>query len=54
VDVTGWEELEDFKLKASWRFKCILDLPWKPTLAAAGVRQHSRAAAPCPLDNCAR
>jgi hypothetical protein len=38
VDVTGWEELEDFKLKVSWRFQCILDLPWKPVLAAAGAQ----------------
>eukprot|EP00892_Ulva_mutabilis_P004237 jgi/Ulvmu1/2185/UM013_0031.1 len=36
VDITDWEELEDLKLKVSWRFRCILELPWKPVLAAAG------------------
>lgn len=36
-DVTGWEELGDCKLKVSWRFNCILGVPWKPILAAAGA-----------------
>jgi hypothetical protein len=36
-DVTNWEELDDLKLKVSWRFSCILNLPWKPLLAAAGA-----------------
>lgn len=36
-DVTGWEELGDRKLKVSWRFKCILEVPWRPILAAAGA-----------------
>ena len=37
VDVTDWQETEQWRLKASWRFRCILDLPWKPVLAAAGA-----------------
>lgn len=36
LDVTGWEEAED-SIKTKWRFRCVLGLPWKPTLAAAGV-----------------
>lgn len=36
-EVTGWEEIDTGKLKVSWRFKCILELPWRPLLAAAGM-----------------
>lgn len=36
LDVTSWEEREA-SLKTKWRFRCVLGLPWKPTLAAAGV-----------------
>lgn len=36
LDVTSWEET-DASLKTKWRFRCVLGLPWTPTLAAAGV-----------------
>eukprot|EP00976_Prorocentrum_cordatum_P033323 678635-Prorocentrum_minimum.AAC.1 len=39
VAVTEWEEKED-TLSASWTFSCILDLPWKPRLAAGGSTTH--------------
>lgn len=42
VDITKWEEIDDLNLKVSWRFRCILDLPWRPILAAAGA-PHRRA-----------
>eukprot|EP00752_Nemacystus_decipiens_P016453 g14708.t1 len=35
LDVTSWEE-EEASLKTKWRFRCVLGLPWKPSLAAAG------------------
>ncbi|CAM9199174.1 unnamed protein product [Ectocarpus sp. 6 AP-2014] len=35
LDVTSWEEAEA-SIKTKWRFRCVLGLPWKPTLAAAG------------------
>lgn len=35
IDITDWKEEED-SLKTKWRFSAILDLPWKPRLAAAG------------------
>eukprot|EP00904_Undaria_pinnatifida_P001460 jgi/Undpi1/11314/HiC_scaffold_30.g13612.m1 len=35
LDVTSWEETNT-SLKTKWRFRCVLGLPWKPTLAAAG------------------
>jgi len=39
LTITDWEESED-SLVTSWRFSCILDLPWKPKLAAAGGTTH--------------
>lgn len=36
LDVTGWEEAEN-SITTKWRFRCVLGLPWKPSLAAAGV-----------------
>lgn len=36
LKVTKWEETEE-SIKTKWRFRCVLGLPWKPTLAAAGV-----------------
>ena len=36
LDVTSWEE-EENSIKTKWKFRCVLGLPWKPTLAAAGV-----------------
>ena len=38
-EVTGWEEGAD-SLRTSWRFSAILDLPWRPLLAAAGRTTH--------------
>ncbi|CAM9136924.1 unnamed protein product [Hapterophycus canaliculatus] len=35
LDVTSWEEAEN-SIKTKWRFRCVLGLPWKPSLAAAG------------------
>ncbi|CAM9854260.1 unnamed protein product [Laminaria digitata] len=35
LDVSSWEET-DASIKTKWRFRCVLGLPWKPTLAAAG------------------
>lgn len=39
LEITGWEEGPD-SLTTSWRFSAILDLPWKPRLAAAGGTTH--------------
>lgn len=39
LDVTGWEEGPD-SLQTRWRFNAILDLPWRPRLAAAGGTKH--------------
>ena len=40
LKITGWEENED-DLVTSWRFSCVLDLPWRPRLAAAGGTTHA-------------
>ena len=39
LKITQWEENDD-SLVTSWRFSCILDLPWRPKLAAAGGTTH--------------
>lgn len=39
LDVYEWEE-GPASLQTKWRFSCILDLPWKPRLAAAGGTTH--------------
>ena len=39
LKITGWEEGES-ELVTSWRFSCVLDLPWRPKLAAAGGTTH--------------
>ena len=39
LKITGWEERED-ELETAWRFSCVLDLPWRPKLAAAGGTTH--------------
>lgn len=39
LDVTSWQDT-DTSLKTKWRFRCVLGLPWKPTLAAAGVSER--------------
>ena len=40
LDISEWGETEDGNLKTKWRFSAILDLPWKPRLAAAGGTIH--------------
>ena len=39
LKITGWDERAD-ELETSWRFSCVLDLPWRPKLAAAGGTTH--------------
>jgi hypothetical protein len=39
LKITNWEERGD-ELETSWRFSCVLDLPWRPKLAAAGGTTH--------------
>ncbi|PRW59024.1 SOUL heme-binding [Chlorella sorokiniana] len=39
LDITGWSETES-ELVTKWRFSAILDLPWRPRLAAAGGTTH--------------
>lgn len=39
LDLTGWEEAEG-ELRTRWRFNAILQLPWRPRLAAAGGTTH--------------
>jgi hypothetical protein len=50
LEITKWDvQAEAGTLEAHWRFSAILDLPWKPRLAAAGgqagYRLHAAAAA---------
>ena len=40
LTITEWSETEDGNLRTKWRFNAILDLPWKPRLAAAGGTLH--------------
>lgn len=40
LDISDWTETEDGNLRTKWRFSAILDLPWKPRLAAAGGTLH--------------
>ena len=37
VKVTSFEEIDERTLKVSWRFSCLLKVPWNPVLAAAGA-----------------
>lgn len=39
LDIIEWEEGEN-SLSTKWRFAAILDLPWRPRLAAAGGTVH--------------
>jgi hypothetical protein len=36
LQITQWD-VQGNTLEAHWRFSAILDLPWKPRLAAAGA-----------------
>jgi hypothetical protein len=38
VAVTKWEEVGEYQLRVSWRFKCFIKAPWRPVLAAAGAK----------------
>jgi hypothetical protein len=40
LKITAWEENED-DLVTAWKFSCVLDLPWRPRLAAAGGTTHA-------------
>jgi len=41
LEITKWDvKPAEGTLEASWRFSAILDLPWKPRLAAAGSTTH--------------
>ncbi|KAG7667829.1 hypothetical protein NADE_002534 [Nannochloris sp. 'desiccata'] len=40
LDISEFSETADGNLKTKWRFSAILDLPWKPRLAAAGGTMH--------------
>jgi len=40
LDVFSFEEPSPDQVVTRWRFSCILDLPWKPLLAAAGSTTH--------------
>jgi len=39
LEILDWRE-EDSSVDVNWRFSCIIDLPWKPKLAAAGGTKH--------------
>jgi hypothetical protein len=39
IDMLGWDE-EDNGLRTRWRFSAVLELPWRPLLAAAGSTMH--------------
>ncbi|WIA35268.1 hypothetical protein OEZ86_003727 [Tetradesmus obliquus] len=39
LQITKWD-VQDNTLEAHWKFSAILDLPWRPRLAAAGSTTH--------------
>jgi len=39
LDILDWKESDD-NVDVKWRFSCVIDLPWKPRLAAAGGTKH--------------
>lgn len=39
LDITDWKE-DETAVTTKWKFSAILDLPWKPRLAAAGGTVH--------------
>lgn len=39
LTVTSWDETAA-DLRTNWRFSCVLALPWRPRLAAAGGTTH--------------
>jgi hypothetical protein len=39
LDISKWEETPE-GLTTKWKFSAILDLPWRPRLAAAGGTKH--------------
>jgi hypothetical protein len=46
LNVTGVEDNDDGSLTVSWRFSCILAVPWRPLLAAAGTLFPSQRSEP--------
>jgi hypothetical protein len=40
LDISEFSETKEGNLKTRWKFSAILDLPWKPRLAAAGGTIH--------------
>ncbi len=55
LELTGWEEAEA-ELRTRWRFSGVLQLPWRPRLAAAGGTTHvfspARPGPGCPRVGC--
>ncbi|ABO96035.1 predicted protein, partial [Ostreococcus lucimarinus CCE9901] len=39
LQIKSFEETED-GVQTEWRFSCVLDLPWRPMLAASGGTTH--------------
>jgi len=39
LKITSFEETEE-GVATEWRFSCVLDLPWRPALAASGGTRH--------------
>lgn len=40
LKITSFEETKD-GLQTEWKFSCVLDLPWRPLLAASGGTTHT-------------
>ena len=40
LNLTSFEETED-GVQTEWTFACVLDLPWRPRLAAKGGTTHA-------------
>lgn len=40
LNIKALEERGDDVVQSEWSFSCVLDLPWKPRLAAAGGTTH--------------
>lgn len=51
LELNGWEEAEA-ELRTRWRFSAILQLPWRPRLAAAGGTTHVFSPARLPTPGC--
>jgi len=40
LKITDWDDSEPGVVRTKWRFSCVLGLPWRPSLAAAGGTDH--------------